>query len=698
MAVQARIEEVTERIRGAAATAAPPTSSACPRGRCGAPPGRARLRQPRPRLRRLPAGDKALLAGESMPNLAIVTAYNDMLSAHQPYERLPDADQARRRARRAASAQVAGGVPAMCDGVTQGAGGHGAVAVLARRHRACRRRSRSPTTCSTPPLYLGICDKIVPGLLIGGAGLRPPAGASSCPAGPMPSGCPTTRRPQVRQLYADGQGRPRRAAGRRGGVLPRPRHLHLLRHRQHQPDADGDHGPAPARRLASSTPNTPLRDALTAAARSGRWRSPRSATTTRRSASWSTSGPSSTASSACTPPAARPTTPSTSSRWRRGGRHRADLGRFRRPLRRGAAAGAHLSERRRRREPLPRRRRHGLPDRRAARRRPAASRRAHGRRGDGLGALPRSSRSSTPTASSRWEPGRRGVARRRRAAPARPSRSSRPAACSVLAGNLGRAVIKVSAVDAGAARRSRRRRASSTARTSCMAAFKARRARPRLRRRGPLPGPARQRHAGAAQADPAAGRAAGPRPQGGAGHRRPHVGRLGQGAGGDPLSRPRRRRRRRSARLRDGDLIRLDAGRRCRRRRWRRAGGMGGRRRAAADLARNDTAPGASCSPPSAPLVGAGRRRRLAVLGRRRANEVAGMELTVDALILGPAPVIPVLVLDDVAPRRAACPRPGRRRAARARGHAADAGGARRRSAPIAAAVRGRRRRAPAPC
>jgi dihydroxyacid dehydratase/phosphogluconate dehydratase len=87
-----------------------------------------------------PAGsDKERLAGDVVPNLGIITAYNDMLSAHQPYRDLSGADP--RGAREVgAVAQVAGGVPAMCDGVTQGQDRHGAVAVLARRHRHGRRR------------------------------------------------------------------------------------------------------------------------------------------------------------------------------------------------------------------------------------------------------------------------------------------------------------------------------------------------------------------------------------------------------------------------------------------------------------------------------------------------------------------------------------------------------------------------------
>ena len=161
-------------------------------------------------------------------------------------------------------------------------------------------------------------------------------------------------------------------------------------------------------------------------------------------------------------------------------------------------------------------------------------------------------------------------------------------------GNLGRATFKTSAVDA------QRRTIEAPARVfadqdEVLDGVQGRRARARRRRRGPLPGPARQRHARAAQADPAARRAAGPRLQGRAGHRRADVGRVGQGAGRDPLSA-----RRRSAAARSAGCATATSSACQRRRRAARGAGrrrrMGAARRgrAAAAAAR---APGASCSP-----------------------------------------------------------------------------------------------------
>jgi phosphogluconate dehydratase len=98
-------------------------------------------------------------------NIGIVTAYNDMLSAHQPYGRYPEQIKLWPRAK-GATAQVAGGVPAMCDGVTQGQDGHGAVAVQPRCDRH-EHRHRLSHAMFEGALLLGICDKIVPGLLIG---------------------------------------------------------------------------------------------------------------------------------------------------------------------------------------------------------------------------------------------------------------------------------------------------------------------------------------------------------------------------------------------------------------------------------------------------------------------------------------------------------------------------------------------------
>ena len=121
-------------------------------------------------------------------------------------------------------------------------------------------------------VYLGVCDKIVPGLLIGALsfGHLP---AVFLPAGPMPSGLPNDEKSKIRQLYAEGKADARGAARGRGEGLPRARHLHLLRHRQHQPDADGDHGPAPAGRLVRQPEHAAARRADHARRSGGRWRS-----------------------------------------------------------------------------------------------------------------------------------------------------------------------------------------------------------------------------------------------------------------------------------------------------------------------------------------------------------------------------------------------------------------------------------------
>ncbi|MBS0570134.1 MAG: dihydroxy-acid dehydratase, partial [Proteobacteria bacterium] len=109
-------------------------------------------------------GDKAALRGEKAPNIGIVTAYNDMLSAHQPYEPYPELI---RKAARAigATAQVAGGVPAMCDGVTQGRAGM-ELSLFSRDVIALSAAVALSHDMYDAALFLGICDKIVPGLLI----------------------------------------------------------------------------------------------------------------------------------------------------------------------------------------------------------------------------------------------------------------------------------------------------------------------------------------------------------------------------------------------------------------------------------------------------------------------------------------------------------------------------------------------------
>ena len=202
----------------------------------------------------MPDGDKAMLVAESAGNLGIVTAYNDMLSAHQPFETYPAL--IRRAAREVGgTAQVAGGVPAMCDGVTQGQAGM-ELSLFSRDVIAMAAGIALSHNVFDSTVYLGVCDKIVPGLVIAAAtfGHLP---AVFLPAGPMTSGIANDAKAKVRQQFASGEvGRDKLMAGR-DGLLSRPGHLHLLRHRQHQPDADGVHGPAPAGRRASSTPARP---------------------------------------------------------------------------------------------------------------------------------------------------------------------------------------------------------------------------------------------------------------------------------------------------------------------------------------------------------------------------------------------------------------------------------------------------------
>ena len=146
--------------------------------------------------------EKAALAGNKTLNLGIVTSYNDMLSAHQPYQFYPDIIKAAAR-EIGATAQVAGGVPAMCDGVTQGQPGMD-LSLFSRDVIAMATAISLSHNMFDAAVYLGICDKIVPGLLIGALtfGHLP---AVFVPAGPMPSGLPNDEKSKVRQLYMEGK-------------------------------------------------------------------------------------------------------------------------------------------------------------------------------------------------------------------------------------------------------------------------------------------------------------------------------------------------------------------------------------------------------------------------------------------------------------------------------------------------------------
>ena len=146
--------------------------------------------------------DKARLAGSRTPNLGIVTSYNDMLSAHQPYQFYPDIIKEAARSI-GATAQVAGGVPAMCDGVTQGQPGMD-LSLFSRDVIAMSTAIALSHNMFDAAVFLGICDKIVPGLMIGALtfGHLP---AVFIPAGPMPTGISNDEKAKVRQLYAEGK-------------------------------------------------------------------------------------------------------------------------------------------------------------------------------------------------------------------------------------------------------------------------------------------------------------------------------------------------------------------------------------------------------------------------------------------------------------------------------------------------------------
>ncbi|WP_120716444.1 phosphogluconate dehydratase [Tsuneonella amylolytica] len=146
--------------------------------------------------------DKPAIAGMRGPNLAIVTAYNDMLSAHQPYGAYPP--QMKVWAREAgATAQVAGGTPAMCDGVTQGQDGM-ELSLFSRDAIALSTAIAMSHAMYDGMFMLGICDKIVPGLVMGALrfGHLP---AIFVPSGPMPTGIGNKEKQKVRQLYAEGK-------------------------------------------------------------------------------------------------------------------------------------------------------------------------------------------------------------------------------------------------------------------------------------------------------------------------------------------------------------------------------------------------------------------------------------------------------------------------------------------------------------
>ena len=204
-------------------------------------------------------GDKASLRAAVKPNIAIVTAYNDMLSAHQPFERYPEV--IREAARKiGATAQVAGGVPAMCDGVTQGRAGM-EMSLFSRDVIALSTAVALSHDMFDAALFLGICDKIVPGMLIGALsfGHLP---AIFVPGGPMPSGISNDEKSKIRQLYTEGK-------------ATRSELLDAEAKSYHSPGTCTFYGTANSNQMLMEimglhlpgasfvNPNTPLRDALT---------------------------------------------------------------------------------------------------------------------------------------------------------------------------------------------------------------------------------------------------------------------------------------------------------------------------------------------------------------------------------------------------------------------------------------------------
>ena len=149
----------------------------------------------------LPLNDRFKVVTERAPNIGIVTAYNDMLSAHTPMQTYPDLIKTEAR-KLGATAQVAGGVPAMCDGVTQGTAGM-ELSLFSRDVIAMATTVALSHDMFDAALMLGVCDKIVPGLLIGALhfGHLPTV---FVPGGPMPTGLPNKEKAKLRELAAQG--------------------------------------------------------------------------------------------------------------------------------------------------------------------------------------------------------------------------------------------------------------------------------------------------------------------------------------------------------------------------------------------------------------------------------------------------------------------------------------------------------------
>ena len=209
-----------------------------------------------------PELDKNILIEMRRPSIAIISAYNDMLSAHQPLERFPEIIKHAAREVNAV-AQFAGGVPAMCDGVTQGQTGM-EISLFSRDTIALSAAVALSHNTFDAALFLGVCDKIVPGLLMAALsfGHLP---AIFIPAGPMTSGMPNDEKARIRQLFAEGR-------------IGRDELLAAELRSYHGPGTCTFYGTANSNQMlmevmglhlpgsAFINPNTPLREALTRAA------------------------------------------------------------------------------------------------------------------------------------------------------------------------------------------------------------------------------------------------------------------------------------------------------------------------------------------------------------------------------------------------------------------------------------------------
>jgi phosphogluconate dehydratase len=206
--------------------------------------------------------EKTRLSGDQVANIGIVTSYNDMLSAHQPLSEFPDLIKAAAR-EAGATAQVAGGVPAMCDGVTQGQPGM-ELSLFSRDVIAQATAVSLSHNMFDAALCLGVCDKIVPGLLMGALafGHLP---VIFVPGGPMPSGLPNKEKARIRQLFEVGK-------------VGRKELLECETQSYHAPGTCTFYGTANSNQMlmevmglhlpgaAFVNPGTPLREALTRAA------------------------------------------------------------------------------------------------------------------------------------------------------------------------------------------------------------------------------------------------------------------------------------------------------------------------------------------------------------------------------------------------------------------------------------------------